>query len=673
MPTPDHADLKASLRARKVCVLIPTYNNGGTVVSVLTRVLDYCDDVIVVNDGSTDNTALLLRNFAGKVDVVTHPSNRGKGAALKTGLLHALSRGFDYAITLDSDGQHYPSDIPAFARAIMAHPGALIAGERDLTSVDINGKSSFANKFSNFWFAVQTGRRLRDTQCGYRAYPLRRLRSLALLTARYEAELELLVLSAWSGTPIVTIPIRVYYPPQSQRVSHFRPALDFTRISILNTLLCLGAVAWGYPAKALRTVRRGSLREREFTLFTRRKGEKREAAITLGRIGRTIFGMGYFALPAITVLSPLVSLYFSIGKVTERKRLWLHRLLRRSAVDLTRRFPGGTVSIENPSAEDFSRPALIVCNHQSHLDLPVVMSVHHKLVFLTNDRVWHSPVYGSLIHKAEYLPVSCGMEELLPRLRDLRDRGYSIVVFPEGTRSGDSSLLRFRQGAFLIARELALDIVPMVLHGAGHFLRKGDPFFRRGHITLCIMPRVPHDPADVTPPRKCASFFRKLIADRHAELAHEVECAAYFRSALLYRYAWRGRGIVAAAKRELATLPSYAHVIDAPPANSTLSPVAAVRIINSGIGLFPLLYALVHPDVEVHAFEESVAMHRVATATTALPPNIHFHRPESDGDYCPADVRFDKTFLLMRGDMGVLPSSIGSEYITVNLPHVHER
>lgn len=102
------------------------------------------------------------------------------------------------------------------------------------------GTNTFANKFSNFWFAVQTGIRLPDTQTGMRIYPLQRLHGLSLLTSRYEAELELLVFAAWSNEKIIPVPVRVYYPSAEERISHFRPAYDFTRISILNTFLCFG-------------------------------------------------------------------------------------------------------------------------------------------------------------------------------------------------------------------------------------------------------------------------------------------------------------------------------------------------------------------------------------------------------------------------------------------------
>lgn len=233
----------------KTVVLIPTYNNAATLATVIDGVLGHTDRVMVVNDGSTDTTADVLARYEGRIEVVTHPANRGKGAALRTGFKHARESGYTHVITIDSDGQHYPADLPAFMAAIDEHPDCIIVGERDLSGVDINGKSSFANKFSNFWFAVQTGHCLRDTQTGYRAYPLGRLSGLGLLTSRYEAELQVMVLAAWRGTGIVPIPIHVYYPPRHERVSHFRPARDFARISVLNTVLCVLAVVYGWPSR----------------------------------------------------------------------------------------------------------------------------------------------------------------------------------------------------------------------------------------------------------------------------------------------------------------------------------------------------------------------------------------------------------------------------------------
>jgi acetyl esterase/lipase len=242
---------KRLMREQRICVVIPTYNNGGTIEQVVRDTLAQCDDVIVVNDGSTDATTDILHRIDG-ITLVEYAQNRGKGYALRRGFAQAMNMGFDYAITLDADGQHYADDIPIFLRAHKEHPNALIVGQRDLKGVQRSSGSEFANKFSNFWFYVQTGQRLADTQTGYRLYPLRRLKGLSWLTSRYEAELELMVLASWHGVQLVSTPIRVYYPPQDQRVSHFRPVKDFLRITVLNTVLCLLALVYALPLRLMR-------------------------------------------------------------------------------------------------------------------------------------------------------------------------------------------------------------------------------------------------------------------------------------------------------------------------------------------------------------------------------------------------------------------------------------
>ena len=216
------------------CAVIPTYNNARTVADIVRRTLAVCPKVIVVNDGSTDDTL----------------------AVLKLGLEAARRAGYDYAVTLDSDGQHCPEEIPLLtAAADGQQPVAnspqpiLVVGSRNLQADGMPAGNTFANRFSNFWFRLQTGIRLPDTQTGFRLYPLHHLPCLALLTARYESELELLVFSAWRGVKLVPVGISVSYP--DDRVTHVRPFWDFLRISLLNSLLCLLAIVYGYPRMCL--------------------------------------------------------------------------------------------------------------------------------------------------------------------------------------------------------------------------------------------------------------------------------------------------------------------------------------------------------------------------------------------------------------------------------------
>ena len=238
------------LKELKTCIIVPVYNNVGTINGVVQRILRFCQDVIVVDDGSTDGSSDSLEDLGAVV--VRYEKNRGKGYALKTGFKEAKARGFERAITIDADGQHFPEDIPAFAAEVKKHPDAMLVGSRNLRMENMPGGNTFANKFSNFWFRLQTGVNLPDTQSGFRLYQLTRIGKLHLLTSRYEAELELLVFQCWKGVQMRPVGIRVYYPPEGERVTHFRPFWDFFRISVLNTVLCVFALFYGLPSRLLR-------------------------------------------------------------------------------------------------------------------------------------------------------------------------------------------------------------------------------------------------------------------------------------------------------------------------------------------------------------------------------------------------------------------------------------
>lgn len=218
----------------KICVIMPTYNNPKTLKRVLDSVLLYTPNIIVVNDGSTDDTHRILEDYP-QLTQIHFAKNSGKGIALRKGFKEALRLGYDFAITIDSDGQHFASDIPSFISEISNDNPMLLIGSRNMMQEGVPKKSSFGNKFSNFWFWFETGNRLEDTQSGFRLYPLKYIPK-KYFTNKFEFEIEIIVRSAWKGILVKNIPIKVLYDP-AERVSHFRPFQDFTRISILNTVL----------------------------------------------------------------------------------------------------------------------------------------------------------------------------------------------------------------------------------------------------------------------------------------------------------------------------------------------------------------------------------------------------------------------------------------------------
>ena len=239
------------MRKMKYCVVVPVYNSETHVSDVINDVLQYTQDVIVVNDGSTDATLQVISRFVG-IDVVSYSRNRGKGYAISKGLDRALKQGFTHAVTIDADGQHKACDIPKLVETASRHEEALIIGSRNFGNPYMPQGNRFANRFSNFWFRLQTGIGLPDTQTGFRLYPLLKMGKMRPFTRRYEAELELLVRAAWRNIELIPTTIDVYYPPSDERISHFRKGRDFVRISLLNTALCIIALVYGYPSMFVR-------------------------------------------------------------------------------------------------------------------------------------------------------------------------------------------------------------------------------------------------------------------------------------------------------------------------------------------------------------------------------------------------------------------------------------
>jgi glycosyltransferase involved in cell wall biosynthesis len=248
----------ARMEQLKICVIIPTYNNHKTLKRVLDSVLHYTSNVIVVNDGSTDSTAQILEAYSHLVQI-HHSKNTGKGKAIRNAFKKALDLNYDYAITIDSDGQHFASDIPSFIAALETDTDVLLIGSRNMTQENVPKKSSFGNKFSNFWFWFETGNKLDDTQSGFRLYPLKKIPS-SYFTNKFEFEIEVIVRSAWKNIPVKNIPVQVLYDPE-ERVSHFRPFKDFTRISILNTVLVTIALFYIKPRDFFRKLKKKGLKK----------------------------------------------------------------------------------------------------------------------------------------------------------------------------------------------------------------------------------------------------------------------------------------------------------------------------------------------------------------------------------------------------------------------------
>jgi glycosyltransferase involved in cell wall biosynthesis len=213
---------------------IPVYNNAATIGDLVQRCRRQMANVIVVDDGSTDADLRDLLKDSGIV-VLRHEHNLGKGAALLTAIRYVAQRQGRYLITLDGDGQHFPEDIPQFIAALA--PNTVLLGDRQHVSGNMPRSSRFGRAFSDFWIRLETGAAIRDTQSGFRAYPVGPISQMRFCSRHYNFEVEVLTRSIWAGLRVKNVPIRVWYPDASQKISSFRPFRDNLRISLLHARL----------------------------------------------------------------------------------------------------------------------------------------------------------------------------------------------------------------------------------------------------------------------------------------------------------------------------------------------------------------------------------------------------------------------------------------------------
>jgi len=273
--------IHTKLSEHKCCVIIPTYNNCKTLKKVIDGVLVYTNDIIIVNDGATDATSEILEDYPN-IYKINLPKNKGKGNALRVGFKKALALEYNYAITIDSDGQHFPEDISVFIEALEDEETSnlLLIGSRNMTQAGVPKKSSFGNKFSNFWYWFETGNKLVDTQSGFRLYPIQELKNIRFYTTKFEFEIEVIVKADWRGTLVKNVPIKVHYD-EVERVSHFRPFKDFTRISILNTWLVIVALFYIKPRDVLRKIKKKGLKRFFMEDFLGNQDSPRKKALSI--------------------------------------------------------------------------------------------------------------------------------------------------------------------------------------------------------------------------------------------------------------------------------------------------------------------------------------------------------------------------------------------------------
>ena len=355
-----------------------------------------------------------------------------------------------------------------------------------------------------------------------------------------------------------------------------------------------------------------------FRLFTIKKGKNRLMPVTFKNLLGMVYAFTFF-LVASLVITIAGWTMFSFGKTTEKKKMRYHRLLYRVANFVIYHIPQVRTTFRNLSGETFDKPGVIICNHQSHIDLMCIMMLTPKLIILTNDWVWNSPFYGRLIRYADFYPISTGMENAFDNLQDAVNRGYSIVAFPEGTRSADCSIRRFHRGPFYLAEQLKLDIIPVMIHGVGHVLPKEDFMLRKGQIHIQVMPRITPDDSRFRKEYSSRSRdVRHYYQDEYKKLCKEIETPDYYVDAVIHNYIYKGAAVEREVRKSLRRNKNYAAEIAAMPDEGE------VTIQNTGYGEYPLLLSLVKKNLQITAIEPDEDKRALAANCASVPDNLQF-------------------------------------------------
>ena len=354
-----------------------------------------------------------------------------------------------------------------------------------------------------------------------------------------------------------------------------------------------------------------------FGWLTKKKGQLREVPLTLKRMLYTALTLLVFFLAAFVIVTPLTLIYIVLWPRTKNKRYRYHQMICAFMRIALKLLPGVRFHLENKYGEQFNKPAVIIANHQSHLDLLCTMMLNPKVVLLTTDWVWKNPIYGVIIRFAEFYPVSDGYDKNVERLQNLVKRGYSVVIFPEGTRSVTGEILRFHKGAFQLAQALNIDILPVFIHGVHDVMPKNDFVLREGKIYVEIGQRLPIVEAKTLDAKELRSHFHEYYIKHLEEIRKEQEDVDYVLPFVRYKYIYKGNDIERAVRANLKKIKTHSEEINAFNYNS-------LAITNSGFGELAWTIALVHRNTQIYAFEADEDKYLIASHCSYIPNNLHF-------------------------------------------------
>lgn len=321
-------------------------------------------------------------------------------------------------------------------------------------------------------------------------------------------------------------------------------------ISLLSIIGILSAIVISFTIQPLL-----------FNLFI---GSKTKRPITLRLFLHSVLSFGYYGLGGLLLSLFSVFLIKIIPLPKKTKMKWFHKIMSKFMGSVLYTNPFVSKKIINQGNETFKKPAVIIANHTSFLDILAIGMLYPKLIFLVNDWVYNSPIFGKAVQLAGFYPVSNGIEKGLEHLKKKIEQGYSLIAFPEGTRSDTNKIKRFHKGAFYLAEQFELDIIPILIHGNSEVLPKGSFIIKDGSITIKILDRIKANDTGfgenyTKKTKQIGAYFK----NEFEKLRKEIEQDTYFHNIILEEYRYKGDILYKEVQKDLKiNKANYKKIID---------------------------------------------------------------------------------------------------------------
>lgn len=357
-----------------------------------------------------------------------------------------------------------------------------------------------------------------------------------------------------------------------------------------------------------------------FKYLTTKNGKPRREPITIWKLIKTLTSLMVFFFGSVflTIVAAIFRLFF---RNNEKVKLIFHRLLCFILRIISRNMLDMPFNVKNPYNETFEKPAIIIANHQSFADILFGLTLSPKMIAMTNQWVWNSPFFCWFIRYADYLPTDNDLEQNAEKIKSLMEKGYSVLIFPEGTRSITGELLRFHQGAFFLAQKLNVDIIPLVMHGMGHAWPKKECMQYTGPVTISIEKRITPDNEELRkdiPLLKQTQLFRQYYKKALTKLTQEIETPKYFKDMVWLNYIYKGREVQVSARKTLKNFDIIEQKVAQMPDEGT------ILIKEKGQGELSLIAALVKKNLHIVSLIEDDDTRALAEHCAAVPQNLEY-------------------------------------------------